>query len=319
MLYFNGKPYFVPFIERNGASLPEGLDAIPSQVVEGNKFVGANGVLEEGTLKQVEGVSRSAYISNQTKSLVHFRSDLEEPIAVTDYIDTSVRKSSFGNARPEDVRKGVIFTSSAGVKSVGTYEPSVEVEDVDELPGKRIPPKRVYRYQGKYYKYEGTNVLVFDENLGANDAYELMDKDYFFEYSVNIPNVGKVRMNEMRFEFDGTYLIVGYHNNEYSLDEAYNERYGWADEMYRTIEIHTTPDDADLNAWLFDVATVEGTWVEYDQTSGGDGAITEIQTPEELDNILANATASDVGKAYVFVGESNSKYKNGSIYIIREV
>lgn len=50
----------------------------------------------------------------------------------------------------------------------------------------------------------------------------------------------------------------------------------------------------------------------------GDGIIT-VQTATEMDNIITNATAADVGKAYIFAGESNDTYKNNAIYIIREV
>lgn len=82
---------------------------------------------------------------------------------------------------------------------------------------------------------------------------------------------------------------------------------------HRTITFTELPDDEVFLAWLkANARKISG-------GSSGTGAITEIQTPEELDNILANATSSDVGKAYFFVGESNGKYKNNSIYIIREV
>ena len=50
MLIFNGKEYFVPFIFSDKVA---GADATPDQVVKGVKFVGANGVVEEGTMRNV--------------------------------------------------------------------------------------------------------------------------------------------------------------------------------------------------------------------------------------------------------------------------
>lgn len=51
--------------------------------------------------------------------------------------------------------------------------------------------------------------------------------------------------------------------------------------------------------------------------SGG-GDIAEISTAAEMDAILANATASDIGKAYLYSGETTEAYENNAIYIIKE-
>ena len=52
--------------------------------------------------------------------------------------------------------------------------------------------------------------------------------------------------------------------------------------------------------------------------SGGGGGIAEITTADEMDAILANATASDIGKAYLYSGETTEAYENNAIYIIKE-
>lgn len=61
--------------------------------------------------------------------------------------------------------------------------------------------------------------------------------------------------------------------------------------------------------------SILGKIVEDGQTGG----IAEISTGEEMDEILANATSSDVGKAYIYAGETTDAYENHAIYIIREV
>lgn len=53
--------------------------------------------------------------------------------------------------------------------------------------------------------------------------------------------------------------------------------------------------------------------------SGGDnGKVQEISTAAELDTILANATANDVGRGFLYLGETTDTYKFECVYIIRE-
>lgn len=49
-------------------------------------------------------------------------------------------------------------------------------------------------------------------------------------------------------------------------------------------------------------------------TEGGGGNVQEIFTASEMDSILENATASDVGRFYMYVGETTDKYENGALY-----
>lgn len=53
--------------------------------------------------------------------------------------------------------------------------------------------------------------------------------------------------------------------------------------------------------------------------SGGGGDIAEITTADEMDSILANATSADIGKAYLYVGETTEAYENNAIYVIKEI
>lgn len=52
--------------------------------------------------------------------------------------------------------------------------------------------------------------------------------------------------------------------------------------------------------------------------SSGDGKISEVTTAEEMDAILANATADDVGCGYLYTGETTDAYESYCVYIIRE-
>ena len=45
----------------------------------------------------------------------------------------------------------------------------------------------------------------------------------------------------------------------------------------------------------------------------------EIETSAEMDAIISNATSADVGKAYIYVGETTGTYNNNSIYVIKEI
>ena len=57
-----------------------------------------------------------------------------------------------------------------------------------------------------------------------------------------------------------------------------------------------------------------GTLIALRLSDGGGGNLKEISTASEMDSILANATASEVGKFYMYVGETTDKYENGALY-----
>lgn len=43
-----------------------------------------------------------------------------------------------------------------------------------------------------------------------------------------------------------------------------------------------------------------------------------LDAPEDMDAILANATEDDVGRMYLYTGETNESYTNGAVYSIQE-
>ena len=44
----------------------------------------------------------------------------------------------------------------------------------------------------------------------------------------------------------------------------------------------------------------------------------EVATPEEMDEILANATEESIDSLYLYTGETTSAYKNGTIYSLQK-
>lgn len=48
-------------------------------------------------------------------------------------------------------------------------------------------------------------------------------------------------------------------------------------------------------------------------------AIFAVLTAEDMDKILANATAENVGINYMYLGETTEAYKKGAVYTVEEV
>mgnify|MGYP007111660093 CR=1 FL=1 len=48
------------------------------------------------------------------------------------------------------------------------------------------------------------------------------------------------------------------------------------------------------------------------------GKVQEVTTADELDTILENATEKDVGRGFLYLGETTETYKFECVYIIRE-
>lgn len=55
--------------------------------------------------------------------------------------------------------------------------------------------------------------------------------------------------------------------------------------------------------------------LEHHSSSGG---LISISTEADMDAILANATEDDVGKYYVYTGETTDKYESGALYKIEQ-
>lgn len=52
------------------------------------------------------------------------------------------------------------------------------------------------------------------------------------------------------------------------------------------------------------------------QNSAPIGTLGSVATAAEMDEILATATEADVGKAYIYTGETTDKYESGALYRI---
>ena len=114
MLIFNGKKYFVPFI---GSDKVVGADATPDQVVEGVKFAGAKGVVEEGTLPIHSGAVTPDEIRDEDGN-IRFIVPMERSV-VNGGVSVVVQADFFGNAEKAHVRKGKAFTSKDGYWAIG--------------------------------------------------------------------------------------------------------------------------------------------------------------------------------------------------------
>lgn len=116
MLIFNGKTYFVPFI---GSDKVAGADATPDQVEEGVKFVGANGVVEDGKLPFYDGTDMNAAVYDSNDEYAYIQSWVDKKSIIEDVVYSKVPLSQFGNAEAEYVVEGQTFTSATGYQSTG--------------------------------------------------------------------------------------------------------------------------------------------------------------------------------------------------------
>lgn len=99
-----------------------GANATPAQVIEGSKFLGANGVVETGTMPIYEDGSAYLYENSMDDEGnfywgCYFESNVIIPEGESSF---KIPSSEFGNAKASDVRAGVNFTSTEGVWKTGT-------------------------------------------------------------------------------------------------------------------------------------------------------------------------------------------------------
>lgn len=97
----------------------EVVDATPEQVEEGVKFVGANGVVEEGKLPLYDGTDMDAGVLKGDDEYAYIQSSVEKTSIIEDVVYSKVPLSQFGNATAADVRAGVRFTSAEGYDEEG--------------------------------------------------------------------------------------------------------------------------------------------------------------------------------------------------------
>jgi hypothetical protein len=55
---------------------------------------------------------------------------------------------------------------------------------------------------------------------------------------------------------------------------------------------------------------------QFGDKAGASGIAIESATPNQMDAVLANATANDVGKIFQYTGETNEQYEHGAYYQI---
>lgn len=127
MLIFNGKKYFVPIFTGTGGDVL-GADALPYQVVEGVKFVGANGVVETGELPYYDYANMQAEVLKGEDGKLYIKSFVIKPSVMEDEVYSTVSLDQLGNANPYYVAEGHTITSEFGVHIGGTakiydYEP----------------------------------------------------------------------------------------------------------------------------------------------------------------------------------------------------
>lgn len=120
MLYFNGKKYFVPLFITSHNTL--GADATPDKVIAGVKFVGANGVVETGTMHIYEDGSAYLYENGMDDEGnfywgCYFESNAIIPEGESNF---KIPASEFGDAHPMYVVEGHTFTSEQGICIEGT-------------------------------------------------------------------------------------------------------------------------------------------------------------------------------------------------------
>lgn len=99
-----------------------GADAIPSQVVAGAKFVGANGVVEEGTLITADTVTMVGTKSFQNDGYYGFAGEINAPTVIQKGATVNVKRADFGAANPSSVVEEETFTSADGFCITGTLK-----------------------------------------------------------------------------------------------------------------------------------------------------------------------------------------------------
>lgn len=118
------------FEELYSAVDAEGADALPYQVVEGVKFVGANGVVETGELPYYDHQNMEAEVLKGEDGKLYIKSIVIKPSVMEDDVYSTVPLDQLGNANPYYVAEGNTITSEAGVNIEGT----AKVYNYDHIP-----------------------------------------------------------------------------------------------------------------------------------------------------------------------------------------
>ena len=97
-------------------------NAYPHMVVDGWEFTSAGGVKQKGTMPIYDYTPIEGSFESEDDDNLLFMAPSPQQQVVEDELWISVPREDFGNAKPEDVAEGAIFTSAEGYRQVGTHK-----------------------------------------------------------------------------------------------------------------------------------------------------------------------------------------------------
>lgn len=143
--------------------------------------------------------------------------------------------------------------------------------EVDVLPTENINENAFYFCNGGYYKWEKSNVWVFNDELTLDDS---INCNFTFEFdgcddtkngtAIKFGSYGGTNAAHIKY---GTDLTESWGSPKeipvYAYDESFSGTVGWQKEEYKTIEILEMPTDETFLAWLKANATLCVGWKKY--------------------------------------------------------
>ena len=243
MLIFNGKKYFVPIFTGTGGDVL-GADALPNQVIEGVKFVGAYGKIEEGTLPIHRGVVHPDEIRGIEGSddNLYFSVPMERSV-VENSVTVAVPARSFGNVEKNHVLQGYTFTSKDGL----CVEGEMPIYDGEVLTAERN--ENIDDDSGVgFYVYPGYNQYMVQDEM-----YFRVPKEAF----------GDAKPILVASEFDNTGDGVP---EVYSFDKELPSRFNSAN----VIQIDAVKDVTDDNGIHQEAGSH---YLKYDEVAAGIGTL----------------------------------------------
>lgn len=105
----------------------------PHMVVDGWEFTSASGIKQKGIMPIYDYTPIEGSFADDDDDNLLFMAPSPQQQVVEDELWISVPREDFGNAKPEDVVEGVIFTSAEGYRQVGTHKYSGGGSDDDTL------------------------------------------------------------------------------------------------------------------------------------------------------------------------------------------
>ena len=103
----------------------------PHMVVDGWEFTSAGGVKQKGTMPVYDYTPIEGSFAEEEDDNLLFMAPSPQQQVVEDELWIAVPKDDFGDAKPEDVAEGVVFTSAEGYRQVGTHKCSGGGGEVD--------------------------------------------------------------------------------------------------------------------------------------------------------------------------------------------